>query len=128
MATSSRVSVGRGVRCASSPVPTTSGHLLPWGEGKPSRDFCSPLPRGEGFSNPFTQCLPLQKLHGNEGLPFEFTDVMNRADVGMIEGRGRLRFALETLQSLAISSEHLGQKFERNKPVQPCVFGFVDHT
>jgi hypothetical protein len=29
--------------------------------------------------------LPFQKLHGDERLPFEFADVVNRTDVGMIE-------------------------------------------
>jgi hypothetical protein len=72
--------------------------------------------------------LTFQKLHGNEGLPFEFADVVNRTDVGMIEPGGRLGFTLETFQSLAILGQSLRQELERDKPVQPGVFGFVNYT
>jgi hypothetical protein len=53
---------------------------------------------------------------------------MNRADVGMIEGGGCLRFPLETLQSPAISGQRLGQKLEGDKAMQPGVLSLVDHT
>ena len=61
-------------------------------------------------------------------MPFEFADVVNRTDVGMIEGGGRLRFPLETFQSLAILGQGLGQELERDKPVQAGVFSLVDHA
>ena len=41
--------------------------------------------RNRPYLNPAFQGLSLQKLHHNEGLPFEFADVVNRTDVGMIE-------------------------------------------
>src|SRR5438094_9992202 len=42
--------------------------------------------------------LAFQKLHRNERSAFVFTDVVNGADVGMIQGGGSLSFALETFQ------------------------------
>ena len=48
IARSSNSLIGSGVPRAPSPVPTTSGHPLPRGEGKPSEDLGSPLPWGEG--------------------------------------------------------------------------------
>ena len=61
--------------------------------------------------------LPFQILHRNEGLPLEFADVVNRTYIGMIEGRGCLRFALETFQSVAILGQRLGQEFEGDQTV-----------
>ena len=37
--------------------------------------------------NPVLQCHPLQILHCNEGLVTMLADFVNRADVGMVEGR-----------------------------------------
>jgi hypothetical protein len=42
-------------------------------------------------------CLPIV-LHGNKGLAVAFVDVVNGADVGMIERRGSLSFTLEAFQ------------------------------
>ena len=57
-------------------------------------------------------------------------DVVNGADVGMIERRGGLGLAPETLQSRAVPGESLRQELERDESVQPGVFGLVDdaHT
>src|SRR6516162_3713617 len=96
------------------------------GRGKP-RPYTAGT-RMVSADNPLTQGLPFQKLHGNEGLALVLTDIVNRANVGMIEGRGRLRFALETFESLAVLGQCLGQELERHKPVQPGVFRLVDHT
>ena len=41
------------------------------------------------------QRQPVQKLHGDEGLSVLLADVVDRADVGVIQCRGRLGFALE---------------------------------
>jgi len=54
--------------------------------------------------------------------------VVNGADVGMIQGGRRLRFALETSQRLRITANFLRQKFKGHKAVEPCVLGFVDHA
>src|SRR5664280_533996 len=72
--------------------------------------------------------LPLQKLHGDEGTRVLFTDVVNRADVGMIERRGGLGLPRKTGESLGILGDAVGQKLERDKAVQPHVFGFVHHA
>ncbi len=49
----------------------------------------------------------VQKLHNNERLTFVLGNLVYHADIGMAEGRGGLRLALETSQSLLI----LGQFF-----------------
>ena len=57
------------------------------------------------------ESLTLQQLHDNEGLTFAFIDVVNRADVRMVESRGSSRFALETFQGMKIFRQFLGQEF-----------------
>ena len=54
------------------------------------------------------QGLSFQQLHGDKGMSLVFTDVVNRAVVGMIEGGDRRRFALEALQGLAILGQGPG--------------------
>src|SRR5208282_1698886 len=47
--------------------------------------------------------LAVQKLHGNERLPVLLADIVNRANVGVIERRGGLGFALEAGQCLRVA-------------------------
>ena len=44
------------------------------------------------------QCLPVNEFHHDESLPVLFTDVMNGADVGVIQRRCGLCLAPETLE------------------------------
>ena len=48
------------------------------------------------------QRLPLQQLHRDEVLAFVLVDVIDRADVGVIERRSRLGLALESFQGVAV--------------------------
>jgi len=48
------------------------------------------------------QGLSFQQLHGNERLAILFADVVDRADIGMIESGSRPRFALEAFQRRGI--------------------------
>ena len=69
-----------------------------------------------------------QKLHGDEGLAVLFADVVDRADVGMIQrGRG-LRFALKARQRLRIRATSSGRNFSATKRCRRDVLGLVDHT
>ena len=53
-------------------------------------------------------------------------DVVNRADVGMVESRCGLGFTLKTGKSLGVFGYFIGQEFQSHKPVQPGVLGLVD--
>ena len=57
-----------------------------------------------------------------------FADVVNRADIGVVEGRSRLGFALKTGQGLRIPSYFLGQKLQRDETPQTGVLGLVHHA
>ena len=41
--------------------------------------------------------LPFQQLHRNKGMPLVLVDLVDCADIRMVEGRGRPRLALEPL-------------------------------
>ena len=70
----------------------------------------------------------VQKLHGDEGLAILLTDVINGANIRMIQSGGRLRLTLKPRQGLAIAGHFRRQEFEGHKTVQARVFGLVHYT
>ena len=58
----------------------------------------------------------------------DLAHVMDRADVGMVQRRGSLRFALEARQRLGISGHVFGQELESDKTVKARVLSLVDHS
>ncbi len=70
----------------------------------------------------------VQKLHDQKGMPVILPDLVDGADIGMVESRGRLRLSLETGQGLGVLRDRVGQKLQRHKPVQVDVLSLVDHT
>jgi len=79
-------------------------------------------------SDAMFQGRAVQKLHGNESLPVLLADVVNRADVGVIQCRCGLGFALKAGERLRVACNVLWQEFEGDEAVQPGVLGFVDHA
>src|ERR1035438_5823365 len=73
------------------------------------------------------QHYAIQILHGDERPPVLFTDVINRADIWVIECGGGLRFAAKTGENRRVAGNFFGQEFESDKKLQPRVFRFVDH-
>ena len=71
---------------------------------------------------------PVQELHGDEGLTVRITDVVDGADVGMVQGRSRSRFALKSGNGLGMASNFRRQELERREPVQSDIFGLIDDT
>ena len=57
-----------------------------------------------------------------------FADVVDRADVGMVLGRGGLRFALKAGQPLRVSSDFIWQELEGNEAMKPRVVSFLNHA
>ena len=70
----------------------------------------------------------IEKLHGDERMPILLADLVNRADVGMVQRRRRPRLAPEPLQRLRVVCNLIGQKFQRNKPAQRSILGLVHHA
>jgi len=78
----------------------------PWGEG----------PGVRGLAIPSPERLPFQKLHGDERLTFVLAKFVNRADVGMIQGRGGAGFTLEALQGSAVFRQFFPQELQSHRP------------
>ena len=70
----------------------------------------------------------VEELHDHEGSAIFLADVMDGADVGMIERRRRSRLTAEALQRLRDREPRFGEKLERDKTAQAGVLGLVHHT
>jgi len=70
--------------------------------------------------------LAVKELHGDEGAAVLFADVIDGADVGVIEGGGGFGFAAETFEGLAVAGGFFGEEFEGDEAVQASVFGLED--
>jgi hypothetical protein len=55
-------------------------------------------------------------------------DVVDGADIGMIQGRCRLCFALEAAEGLRIFGHIFWKELQRDEAVQARVFSFVDYA
>ncbi len=72
--------------------------------------------------------LAFEKFHGDKSQAVLLVDFVNGADIGMIQSRGCLRFALKTAERLLIFGDIVGQELEGDEPAQLKVFGFVDYA
>ena len=70
----------------------------------------------------------IEVFHGDEGLAVLFADVVDGADVGVIQSGCGLGFALKTGENLRIAGNFGGKEFERDKTMQASVFGFIDNA
>src|SRR5215469_870477 len=72
--------------------------------------------------------LTIQELHGDERLAFVLANLVNGADMRMIERRSSLSLALETFKGLRVVRQFWWKEFESDSTVEPRVFGLVHHT
>ena len=79
-------------------------------------------------SDAVPQRHPVEKLHGDERLAVLLADVINCADVGVIQCGRSLGFALEAGEGLRVAGNVLGQELEGDKTMKPCVLGLVDNS
>ena len=72
------------------------------------------------------QRLPVEQLHHHELLAALRADVVEGADVRVIEARDHLRFALEALVRVGVGVGLVGQELDRHLAAEARVFRFVD--
>src|ERR1700722_7626637 len=59
-------------------------------------------------ANAVPEGVAVEIFHSDESLVLVFTDVVNRANVGMIQGRRRFGFPAEAAQGLRVSGDIVG--------------------
>jgi hypothetical protein len=69
-----------------------------------------------------------EALHHDEKMAVVLADLVNGADVGVVQRRRSAGLAAETFESLGIVGGAVGQELEGDKAAQLGVFSFVDHT
>ena len=70
----------------------------------------------------------VEEFHDDVVTVLVFADVVDRADVGMVQGRCGLGFAAEAFEGLGISGDFVGQELEGDEAMKASVLGFVDHA
>ena len=75
---------------------------------------------------PLRQRLAIEILHDQEVDPVLAADVVERADVWMVQRGNRAGFALEPLLQIGVIGDMLGQHLDGDGAVQAGVGGFVD--
>src|ERR1700722_3539732 len=78
--------------------------------------------------NALLQRKAVKKLHGDERFAVVFINLVDGADVWMIQSRGSLRLALKTGECLRVFGYLIGQELEGNKPAELHIFGLINHT
>jgi hypothetical protein len=63
-----------------------------------------------------------------KGLSVVIVDLVDGADVGMVQSGGRLRLALESTQGLRVLGHFVRQEFQSDEAVKLDVFSFVDNS
>ena len=74
------------------------------------------------------QGLPVEIFHRDEGPAVLLVNLVDGADVWVIESRCRASLAAKALQRLMVFGDVVGEKFQRDKAAQLGVFSLVDHT
>ena len=74
------------------------------------------------------QRLPFEILHHEEGVALLLTDIVDGADIRMVQGGSSASLAAEALQRLGIARRSLRQKLQRHSPAKPHVLSLVDDS
>src|SRR5437870_7133483 len=96
--------------------------------GRPLSTSLQPLGLQRPSCNEVLKGLPLQELHDDKVLSLMLSDLVDGADVRMIQGRGSARFTLEPFEGLMVTGQLLRQKLQGDLTTQGQVFGIVDHA
>ena len=86
------------------------------------------IQRQRALLQPLGQRLPVEILHDQEVDPVLVADVMEGADVRVVQRRDGFGFSLESLLEIRISRNVLGQHLDGDGAVQAGVAGLVDLT
>src|SRR6266852_5423263 len=72
--------------------------------------------------------LPLQQFHGNEGSPLGLVNLIDRADVRVVQRRRSLSLPLEAAEGLRVMGEFVGKELQSDVATELQIFRLVYHT
>jgi hypothetical protein len=72
--------------------------------------------------------LPLQQFHGDEGSPIGIVNLVDRADVRVVQGGRSLGLPLESAESLRVVGEFVRKELQGDVTTELEVFCFIYHT
>src|SRR6266545_5306753 len=78
--------------------------------------------------NHLLQAFALQFLHDDEGMPVVVVDIVNGADIRMVELGRSPRFAFETFQRLGVTYQIFGNELKRYTPSEAYVLRLVHNA
>ena len=70
----------------------------------------------------------IEKFHGDECLPVLLANVVNRADIWMVQCRCGFGLAPEARQCLRIACHFVGKKLQGYEAAKTRVFSLIDHS
>ena len=70
----------------------------------------------------------VEKFHRDEGLPVLIVNLVDGADIGVVQGGSGLRFPLKAAKSLGIFGDLVRKELQGNKAVQLYIFRLIDHA
>ena len=79
-------------------------------------------------SDPVPERLPLQQFHGDEASPIGLVDLVDRADVRVVQGGCGLRFALEAAECLRVVGEFVGKELQSDVATELQVLRLIHHS
>jgi hypothetical protein len=74
------------------------------------------------------QRLAFHQLHRDVRRTLEFSDLVNRADVGVVNSGGGFGLTLEALNCGSVAGYRFRKELQRNFALQLQVFGTVHHA
>ena len=79
-------------------------------------------------TDPVPERLPLQQFHGDEGSPIGLVNLVDRADVRVVQRGRSLGLPLETAEGLRIVGEFVGKELQGDVATELQVFCLVHHA
>ncbi len=92
------------------------------------RDVDDPIDRQRAGAEDLVQGGAVDQLHHDEAAAVMLADVVERADVGVVQRRGGARLALEALRGQRVGGGRLGQELHCDVAAEPEVLPPVDDT
>jgi hypothetical protein len=72
--------------------------------------------------------LSLQEFHGNKDLPLVLANLINSANIGMVERRCGAGFPLKSCECLTVLGQLSGKEFQSHKATEFDILSLVDDT